>query len=50
MSGTWKTYCVLLLCVSTLKVLATDDKSSQKGEEPQMTEEEINEELTKTMG
>jgi len=50
MPGAWKTYCVLLLCVSTLKVLATDDTSSQKDEEPKMTDEEINEELTKTMG
>jgi len=54
MSRVWKTYCVLLLCVSTLKVLAADSTSSQKDKDEKLNNTKMREELEKevkdTMG
>lgn len=54
MSRVWKTYCVLLLCVSTLKVLAADSTSSQKDRDEKhnntKTREEAEEEVKDIMG
>ena len=54
MSRVWKTYCVLLLCVGTLKVLAADSTSSQKDRDEKhnttKTREELEEEVKDTVG
>lgn len=47
MSQAWKTYCVLLLCVSTLKMLAADNTSQEEKDEKHA--KKIGEKVTKAM-
>lgn len=47
MSQAWKTYCVLLLCISTLKMLAADNTSQEEKDEKHA--KKIGEKVTKAM-